>query len=153
VRRFIVDSSVALKWFVAEQGSNDALALRRCELLAPDLLIAECANALWKKVRRGELTPDEAILAADLLSSGDMLSSGDIKLAPMSPLMPQALRLSIALAHPAYDCFYLALAAETGAPFVSADDALARKLAALGQSTGTTSVLGLADAAASLNRS
>ncbi|WAP66841.1 PIN domain-containing protein [Jiella pelagia] len=30
-------------------------------------MIAECANILWKKVQRGELMPDEAKMASQLL--------------------------------------------------------------------------------------
>ncbi len=37
------------------------MALRQQKLAAPDLLVAECANILWKKVRRGELTDLEAV--------------------------------------------------------------------------------------------
>jgi predicted nucleic acid-binding protein len=32
--------------------------------MAPDLLVAECANILWKKAQRGELSHEEADLAA-----------------------------------------------------------------------------------------
>ena len=42
----VVDASVALKWVIPEDGSILALALRReHRFTAPDLLIAECANA------------------------------------------------------------------------------------------------------------
>ena len=53
---FVVDASFAIKWVVDEAHTTQALLLRRHRLIAPDLLIAECANVLWKKVRRGELT-------------------------------------------------------------------------------------------------
>lgn len=47
--RLVVDSSVAIKWFVSEDDSEDALKLRdRHQLVAPDLLVAECVNAFWK---------------------------------------------------------------------------------------------------------
>ncbi|MCK6369926.1 MAG: hypothetical protein L6Q83_01160, partial [Gammaproteobacteria bacterium] len=83
----------------------EALALRgRARLIAPDLLVAECANILWKKVRRRELTRDEALLA------GRLLQGADIELVPMRPLLAAALRLALELDHPAYDCAYLALA-------------------------------------------
>jgi predicted nucleic acid-binding protein len=51
--RLVIDASIAIKWVVQEEGTEDALALRtRAELIAPDLIIAECANILWKKVKR-----------------------------------------------------------------------------------------------------
>jgi len=65
----VVDASIAIKWVVAEDGSDVAVGLRRptTAFLAPDLLTIECANILWKKARRAELTPEEAKLGfADL---------------------------------------------------------------------------------------
>lgn len=51
--KLVIDASVAIKWVVDEPGTTEALALRRkAKLIAPDLLIAECANILWKKARR-----------------------------------------------------------------------------------------------------
>ena len=45
----VIDASVAIKWVIEEAGTKEALALRRQALAAPDLLVAECANILWKK--------------------------------------------------------------------------------------------------------
>src|SRR5207245_4259219 len=97
------------------------LSLRRHRLIAPDLLVAECANILWKKARRNELTPDEARLAARLLERAG------IELAPMRTLLEPAAKLAIALDHPAYDCMYLALAEDLSCDLVSADQSLTRK--------------------------
>ena len=97
------------------------MVLRSERVCAPDLLIAECANILWKKVRRKELTEQEALLAARLLQRAD------IQLEPMRDLIELAARLAIALDHPAYDCIYLALAGAMTADFVTADDVLVRK--------------------------
>jgi len=64
VRGFIIDASIAVKWVVEEPGTKEALALRACPLGAPELLVAECANILWKKVRRRELTGEECEISA-----------------------------------------------------------------------------------------
>ena len=147
MKRFVIDASVASKWIVAEPDSDDAVALRqRCELMAPDLLIVECTNVIWKLARRGELTPAEAMSAVRLLMGVE------IELVPMRALVPEAMRLAIALAHPAYDCAYLALAAAVGLPFVCSDGALLRKRAALGPSVSAPEVVSLTDAAASIAR-
>lgn len=87
--------------------------------------MAECANILWKKVRRGELTEQEAGLA------GQLIQRADLDVQPTRPLMPRALDLAIALDHAAYDCIYLALAIENGWRFVTADERFVRKLAEL----------------------
>jgi predicted nucleic acid-binding protein len=70
VIRAVIDASIAIKWVIGEAGSVAALSLldnRR--LVAPDLLMPECANILWKKKVRAELSPDEAGLAGELQQS------------------------------------------------------------------------------------
>ncbi len=119
----VIDASVAVKWVVEEDGTAEALTLRqRARLIAPDLLVAECANILWKKVRREELTRDEALLAARLLQSAD------VELLPTRSLLETATRIAIEVDHPAYDCLYLALAKENDCRFVTADERFLRKL-------------------------
>lgn len=119
----VVDASIAIKWIFEEEGTQEALALRdRASLIAPDLLVSECANALWKKVRKGELSDDEALLAARVLESAE------IELLATRSLMEAATRMAIAIDHPAYDCIYLAMAEANDARFVTADERLVRKL-------------------------
>jgi predicted nucleic acid-binding protein len=122
----VIDASVAIKWVVEEPGTEEALLLRRERLHAPDLLIPECANILWKKVRRKEMSEGEALLAARLLVRAD------IQLEPMRPLLEPATRLALGLDHPAYDCIYLALANVLGCELVTADNVLQRKLQSAG---------------------
>jgi predicted nucleic acid-binding protein len=129
VTAFVVDASVVIKWVVQEEGSDAAVRLIEGPTLsAPDLLIPECANILWKKVRREELTREEAKLAAELLIRAD------IELVPTRALMSAALRLAVDLGHAAYDCMYLALAMERGDTFVTADAKFARLVARVGGS-------------------
>lgn len=122
--RLVIDASVAIKWVVNEDGTKDAIKVyERGKLSSPDLLIVECANVLWKKVRRKELSQDAAIVAANLLQRTD------VEIVPTRHLMENAMRLALELDHAAYDCLYLALAEEHDWPFVTADDRLRRKLA------------------------
>jgi predicted nucleic acid-binding protein len=123
VSRYVVDGSVAVKWVIGEPGAVQALRLRRHAVSAPELLIAECANILWKKVRLGELTEPEATLAAGLLARSE------IELIAMRGLTRRAVELAFLLDHSAYDCMYLALAEAAACPFVTADARLLRKLA------------------------
>ena len=119
----IVDASVAIKWGIEEAGSPAAHALlSRPGLIAPDLVIAEIANTLWKKEQRGELTAAHRPVAfAASTRSFDEFT-------PCGPLATRALELAAALRHPAYDCFYLALAEARGGTFVTADARLLRVL-------------------------
>lgn len=136
----VVDASIAIKWVVEEEGTEAAVDLRaRFRLAAPELLIPECANILWKKVQRGELTRDEAVLAARLLER-----SG-IALLPMTGLLEQAASLAIELSHPAYDCVYLAGALRSGSRFVTADTRLWRTVAERGSGEIASLCVSLSD--------
>jgi predicted nucleic acid-binding protein len=118
---FILDASVAVKLVIEEEGSAAARRLHRRGLVAPDLLLPECANILWKSVRRGDLDPPQAQLACAALLAIP------IEIVASRPLMAAALDRALALGHPAYDCLYLELAARRGLPLVTAD----RRLRAL----------------------
>jgi len=123
LKMLVIDASIAIKWVVEEDGTELALALRQqARLIAPDLLVPECANILWKKVQRKELSKDEALLAARLLQSAE------IELVSTRSLMETSTRLAIELDHPAYDCLYLALAIENDCRFVTADERMVNKI-------------------------
>ena len=139
----VIDASVAVKWVIEEEGTAQALALRGRALVAPDLLIAECANILWKKVRRRELSEREAAFAAGLLVRAD------IELVAMRPYLETAVRIAVALGHPAYDCIYIALAENEGLRFVTADMSLVRKVGRRASGRYAGRVLGLTDAVTS----
>lgn len=116
----VIDASVALKWFVEEDGSACAAALLMAAelLVAPDLIVAEVCNAAWKAVRAGTMVPEQQDHAAS------RLAAVFDELVPMAPLARHAAELSRMLDHPAYDCFYLGLSEQRDAPLVTA----ARKL-------------------------
>lgn len=120
----VVDASVAMKWVVEEPGSERARQLSEVRLRAPDVLLIECANALWKKALRGELSKDSA--AARLA----VLSDAPVTVHSSAGLMPAALEMAIELRHPVYDCLYLALAAQNGIPLVTADNRFAETVRA-----------------------
>ncbi|MEO8383259.1 MAG: type II toxin-antitoxin system VapC family toxin [Acidobacteriota bacterium] len=60
--KVVVDASVAAKWFLPEIHSDAAARLLdpTIALYAPDLIVPEFGNILWKKIRRAEITPVEA---------------------------------------------------------------------------------------------
>lgn len=119
----VIDANIAVKWVVPETGSIEAVALRsQFAFIAPDLLVPECVNILWKKVRRGEITREEAAIA------GRLLRHADIELVPMRGLLEQSLDLAVSLDHPAYDCVYLTLARTREVRLITADARLLSKL-------------------------
>lgn len=123
--KWVVDASVAAKWLAPETESSIAAALLDDELAAPDLIFAEVGNILWKKQLRGEMEAATVHLAVRWLLQVPMAVHD------AAGLLPDALALALQLQHPAYDCFYLALARRIGAPLLTADRRLhARCLAA-----------------------
>ena len=58
----VVDANVAVKWVVANPDTEraDAVISSGEELIAPDLLVAEFANALWRYVRARDIILDQS---------------------------------------------------------------------------------------------
>jgi len=87
------------------------------DLHAPDLILIESANALWKRVGRGELDRDSAMAALGALSNLD-----DLERHPLdAPLAMPALSLAIAHSLTACDALYAALAVQLGGNVISGD--------------------------------
>ena len=112
----IVDASVGLKWVCDEDGSDRAAALLDGRALAaPSFWLVEAANALWRRVQRGELAvaeADERILA---------LSAAPVRLLNAEELLADALQWACDLGQPIYDCLYLAAALRSNGRVVTAD--------------------------------
>ena len=113
--KLVVDASVAAKWLAPEPDSPQAAGLLTAELIAPDLLYAEVANILWKKQLRGEMDSTTAQVGAR------WLLQVPLQVHDSASLLADALAMALQLQHPAYDCFYLALAQRLDAPLVTAD--------------------------------
>jgi predicted nucleic acid-binding protein len=120
----VVDASVALKWFIDEDGRVEARALLTSgePLIAPDLIVPELINAAWKAVRRSAITREQAGAIPASLPQPFM------ELVPTANLAQRALAIALALDHAAYDAFYLALAEQSGMPLVSSDSRLLEKV-------------------------
>ncbi len=114
----VVDASVAVKWLVREEGSDQAAILLSDDhrLHAPQLIYAEVANALRTLQARGRLSDEQVREAVSALGRAPI----DVS-CPMKDLMAAATRMASDLQHPAYDCFYLALALREQWPVVTAD--------------------------------
>ncbi len=123
--KLTVDASIAVKWFVAEPLCDEARTVltRRIQRFAPDLLLAECANTIWKKARRGEIT-DAQPYREELANLPDILT-----LFPDRDLIERATRMAFEIDHPIYDCLYLACAETALSDLLTADKRFAGKVA------------------------
>lgn len=119
----VVDASVAIQTVLQEPDSAIAVAaLRSRTWTAPDLILAECANIIWKRHRMGDINDAEAAEAVHLIEALNMYTE------PSRRLIEPAVALAIRLQHPAYDCFYLAHAEEMKLPVLTADNKLIGKV-------------------------
>jgi predicted nucleic acid-binding protein len=117
---FVVDASVVVKWFVPEIHSDAArrLLVLPHEYIAPDLLFAETANTIWKKIRRQELTPEEGQqLVADIRQIA-------VETVPCRALAEDAHALANATGRTVYDSMYVALAVRLNTRAITSDERL-----------------------------
>ena len=128
--RYVLDSSVALKWVLSEADSARAIRLRDeydngvHDLLAPEIFTPEIANGLVSAERQRRIkTGEAAVLFHDIIRSAPVIH-------PTYSLLPRAMTLAIATRRAVYDCIYLALAEVEGCELVTADDQFARGLRA-----------------------
>jgi predicted nucleic acid-binding protein len=118
----VLDASAVIRIIEgADASASFQEAVLKADLvLAPELMLTEVANALWKLQRAGQLVPEGVQLrltrAAELV---DVIE-------PDRHLQVEALALACHLDHPVYDCLYLALARREAAVLLTADQRLQR---------------------------
>jgi len=118
----VIDASALLK--LAFAGPLTVAATRIAEhydLIAPSIIVSECASALWKAVRFADYP--QTIAQTNLI---DLQSS--VSLTEDTKLAEDAFQLACRFGHSVYDCLYLSLAMQEQLPFVSADQKFIRKL-------------------------
>ena len=128
----VVDASVAMKWILPP--ANEPLVAEAIRLLdlhtcgqtqfvVPDLFWVECSNVLWKSTRMGRCSQ------ADALSGLASLKGYSIVTLPSVNLVEKAFTNSVTFGCSVYDSLYVAIAVETGAPLITADQKLVNTLA------------------------
>lgn len=117
----IVDASVAVEWYLPERNSLEAerILSTDTDLLAPEIVIAEIGNAVWKRFQKAEVSLE---LAVDIIERATTAFS---VLVPVTDLAREAMLLALRHRHSIYDCFYVALAQHARAPLATADVKLA----------------------------
>ena len=117
---FIVDASVAAKWFIEEKHSGAALSVldEKNQLHAPDFLLLEMDSIICKWIRRDVVSPAEG---SDVRSA---LRQYPIQYHPFVPLLDSAFAIANRTGQSMYDCLYVALAALIKGRMVTADRTL-----------------------------
>jgi predicted nucleic acid-binding protein len=123
----VVDANIVAAWTFDLPWSSAAAELRHPLnwLIAPELIIHEVGNTIWKNIRAG---------AIDLHGGQGAYRAVEhlVDLVPSIDLRFDALKMASDLNHPIYDCFYLALAVRRQLPLVTADRKMASHAADLG---------------------
>ena len=125
----VVDASVAAKWLFDEPDTGKARAILgsaeggEVKLLAPEILVAEIANSLWKRAQRGDID------RASAFGLFDSFEKVEIKLTDIHDLIGNAMSIAFRHHHPVYDCLYIVLARNEGCDLVTADQRLHRVFA------------------------
>ena len=119
----VVDASLAFKWLVKEERSDEARSVARSwegsgvRTAAPHFMLVEVANALHRRVTVNEMSVEEAVGLVEVL-----LASG-IELHDPPDLYGRALELANLLSQGAvYDAHYLALAETLDCELWTADE-------------------------------
>lgn len=114
---FVVDASVAAKWFVEEEYSAAALSILGgpAQLHAPDFMLLEMDSIITKWIRRGAIGVDEG---SDLR---DALRQYPIQLHSFQSFLDSAFAIASQTGQSVYDSLYVALAAGLKGKMVTAD--------------------------------
>jgi predicted nucleic acid-binding protein len=127
---YIIDTSVAVKWYIPEAHSVEAKGYmgKGLDRHAPDYLPAEAASVVLKRIRTRDaklrLTLDEGrmVLAA--------LKAAPIQFHESRPLIDPAFALAAEIGASLYDGLFLALVLRLGGQLVTADAKLLKKIQA-----------------------
>lgn len=122
---YVVDASVAVKWFVQEDLRDAARELVRGghSLHAPDWVVIEVGHAALKKWLAGQIDPAQARTMIRQLPA--MIAH----LYESTALIERALTIAMTTRHPVYDCLYLACAEISGGVVVTADQRFCQSVA------------------------
>lgn len=120
----VVDASVCLKWFLKEEGTEEALRIldELTTFVAPELIFREMDAVLTKRVRTGYLSLDEA------LALKKQTREIPCKTIPYDRIEAFAFELASTLPVTLYDACYLAPAIDFGTILYTSDRKLVRNL-------------------------
>lgn len=121
----VADASVAIKWYAPEIHTLEAekLLSGSYEIHAPELILPEFGNIVWKKVRKNDLTKPEAARIIEAFGNQNITFHSH------KSLLRAAFAGASLSGQTVYDWSYLALAIALSCRFVTADERFYKALA------------------------
>lgn len=126
--KYVLDSSVMVKWVLPEADSDKALRLRDDllksvhEMLSPDIFTVEASHALTRAERQARIVAGQArTLFLDILTTPP-------RVCPFQPFLLRSIDISSTMRGGVYDCIYVAVAEHEKCELVTADTTLVRVL-------------------------
>lgn len=138
--RYVLDCSVALKWFFEEPLSDLATRLLEqlqqggADLVAPDCIVPELGHSCRKLVLGNKLSAEESYAAIE------EFVALPVALVPSRLLARQAMELAVRHMATFYDALYVALAEREDLKVVTADDRMANAFAAMKRTVDLTNL-------------
>ena len=132
---YVVDTNVLVKYVAPEEHSEAAWRIislyqrEQLRLVAPDYIMVECANVLWKYVRRGTFSVPDAVSALRTLRGLG------IPLVPHAELLEDALAFAGETGIVVYDALFAVLARREDTDLITADIPLVNRLVGTGIGT------------------
>lgn len=124
MKRVVVDASVAVKWYVPEIYEREATRLQQSgdEFHAPELILPEFGNIVWKKISRSEITEKEGQKIISAFSKTNLVFHSH------ASIIKSAFTGAAMTNQTVYDWTYLALAISLGCEFITADERFYKSL-------------------------
>lgn len=122
----VLDTSVVAKWFLEEEGSEEAERLLRAigdgsgRIAVPSSFFYELAHVLWGQRRTGMTERNAAAIWNDLMRLPFSVTDWE-------ELFPQALSFAYRFDISPYDALFVVLATELGCELITADRRLWKK--------------------------
>lgn len=123
----VIDSSALVKYFAREEGWERVRELILEGVITLDLATKEVANALWRKVRRGDMSVDVAL---EIIR--DLSESKAVKIVGQDEYIEDAFRVALEHGITVYDSFFIVLAERLGVELITCDGVQGEKAVARG---------------------
>jgi predicted nucleic acid-binding protein len=125
----VIDASLAVKWYLAEAHSEEAVDLLLSEspnISVPDTFCVEVASALVREANMDKTKSSDVRYSLGRFRT--LCEGGGLRTIRTVPeALDTAANLAIELGHPLKDCIYLALAMELECDLVTCDTRFAER--------------------------